>query len=304
MTSYSPVKTLHTPAHISSLAFGHSGHIFAGCDDGTLRVYDLSTFKASDLRDAWIACGTRVYLFQMDSPAMVLTPSDALASVENLHSSLAASSPKKVSQISLDASKTQLAFCTDNGLVGVVDLSSKCVSIMKTKHDNVCGCVKFIPDRPRELVSGGYDKALIHFDYMQENVLSRHDISIPPTNGSMSFSPPFVLCTALSATGVIAAGTADGHIWLGHGGMKVPSKGKKSRKWNGLDAEKASLHKLADGPVVALTFCDSNTLIFSTLLGNVTELRVNPDKEEEQVLPIWQATSKKSGQGQCPGCRR
>ncbi|KAK0191111.1 WD40-repeat-containing domain protein [Armillaria mellea] len=308
MNSYSPVRTLYTPAHVSSLAFGHSGHVFAGCDDGTLRVYDLSTFKVlkavrglgsevssivcvkrpgSDLRDAWIACGTRVHLFQMDSPTMVLTLSDALASIEVCPPD----GDDVLNEISLDASKSQLAFCTDNGLVGVVELGNKHVSIMKTKHDNVCGCVKFIPDRPRELVSGGYDKALIHFDYAQGSVLSRHDISIPPTSGSMSFSPPFILCTALSATGVIAAGTADGHIWLGRGGMRVPSKGKKTRKWNGLDAERASMHKLADGPVVAISFCDSDTLIFSTLLGNVTELRLNHEGEE-QVVPIGQQQAK------------
>ncbi|KAK0498629.1 WD40-repeat-containing domain protein [Armillaria luteobubalina] len=311
MNSYSPVRTLYTPAHVSSLAFGHSGHVFAGCDDGTLRVYDLSTFKVlkairglgsevssivcvkrpgSDLRDVWIACGTRVHLFQMDSPAMILTLSDALESVEVCSSD----GDDVLNEISLDAGKSQLAFCTDNGLVGVIELGSKRVSVMKTKHENVCGCVKFIPDRPRELVSGGYDKALIHFDYAQGSVLSRHDISIPPTSGSMSFSPPFILCTALSTTGVIAAGTADGHVWLGRGGMRVPSKGKKSRKWNGLDVEKTSTHKLADGPVVAIAFCDSDTLIFSTLLGSVTELRLSHDcKEgEEQFMPIWQQQAK------------
>ncbi|KAK0490864.1 hypothetical protein IW261DRAFT_1547159 [Armillaria novae-zelandiae] len=265
-------------------------------DDGTLRVYDLSTFKvlkavrglgsevssivcvkrpSSDLRDAWVACGTQVHLFQMDSPAMVLTLSDALASVEVCSPDGDDVLNEKVSQISLDASKSQLAFCTDNGLVGVLELGSKRVSVMKTKHENVCGCVKFIPDRPRELVSGGYDKALIHFDYAQGSVLSRHGISIPPASGSMSFSPPFILCTALSTTGVIAAGTADGHIWLGRGGMRVPSKGKKTRKWNARSVT-------------------SDTLIFSTLLGNVMELRLNHDcKEgEEQVMPIWQQQAK------------
>ena len=35
----------------------------------------------------------------------------------------------------------------------------------------------FIPDRPSELVSGGYDSALLHFDIGQGNILSRFDIS-------------------------------------------------------------------------------------------------------------------------------
>jgi hypothetical protein len=91
-------RTLSTPAHISSLAFGHAGHLFAGSgmvlhivqvfalanilsDDGSLRVYDLSSYKVlkavrglgaevssiicmkrtgSELRDAWIAHGQKV----------------------------------------------------------------------------------------------------------------------------------------------------------------------------------------------------------------------------------------------------
>ena len=96
---FSLEKTLDTPAHISSLTFGHAGHLFAGSgkfkprlipiygdpmislDDGSLRVYDLSSYKVlkaarglgaevssivcvkkagSDLRDAWIAHGRKV----------------------------------------------------------------------------------------------------------------------------------------------------------------------------------------------------------------------------------------------------
>lgn len=99
-STYSLLKTLKTPSAVSSLAFGHAGHLFVGTgiqselsskwgtfiftfpsDDGILRVYDLSTFKVlkaiknlgfevssivcvkkrgSDLRDAWVASGTKV----------------------------------------------------------------------------------------------------------------------------------------------------------------------------------------------------------------------------------------------------
>lgn len=79
----------------------------------------------------------------------------------------------------------------DSGLVGVIDLSNNTVTKMETKHesvrdatsdlsslrtnhfDQVCGTVKFVPDRPRELVSGGYDTTLLHFDFVQGKVLSR-----------------------------------------------------------------------------------------------------------------------------------
>jgi len=100
---YALQRTLETPSHITSLAFGHAGHLFAGSDDGILRVYDLSSFKVlkavrglgaevssiicvkrsgSELRDAWVGCGKRIMRFQMDSPKMIQTADDALLTIE------------------------------------------------------------------------------------------------------------------------------------------------------------------------------------------------------------------------------
>ena len=36
--------------------------------------------------------------------------------------------------------------------------------------------MKCIPDRPSEIVSGGYDSAILHFDIGQGSILSRFDI--------------------------------------------------------------------------------------------------------------------------------
>lgn len=72
----------------------------------------------------------------------------------------------------------------------------------------------------------------------------------------MSLSPPFIMSTAFSSTGVMAAGTADGRLWIGFGGEKTPSipgTGKKrNKKWDGLDADAELLQKVADGPIVAM----------------------------------------------------
>jgi hypothetical protein len=43
-----------------------------------------------------------------------------------------------ISQIALNVNKSHLAFSMDSGVVGVVDLSTKAVSRMKTKHESVC----------------------------------------------------------------------------------------------------------------------------------------------------------------------
>jgi|ERR1700722_5389198 len=139
--------------------------------------------------------------------------------------------------------------------------------------EQICGTIKFIPDRPSELVSGGYDQALLHFDFLQCKLVSRRNLGEPPCSmsvvlrayghseaalpfvGGMSLSPPFVVSTAMSSTGILAAGTADGRLWLGFGGERYlasPSKKRRSRKWAGLrEADELMIH-VAEGPVVAL----------------------------------------------------
>lgn len=59
----------------------------------------------------------------------------------------------------------------------------------------------------------------------------------------------------MSSTALIAVGTADGRLWLGGGGEKVPGAGakkKRSRKWEGLKAEGSLEIEIAEGPVVAV----------------------------------------------------
>jgi len=190
--------------------------------------------------------------------------------------------------------KVHLAFGLDSGVVGVVDLSNNSITKMGSKHDSICGSVKFVPDRPRELVSGGYDTILLHFDYVQGKVLSRRQMDPYVVVGGMSLSPPFIMSMAMSNTGVLAAGTADGRLWLGFKGDKACSSGKKakkkSKKWEGLDEDEALLIKVAEGPIVAMAFSDGRTLTISTLLGNLTQYHLVYDEEEGSVVlqQLWQ----------------
>ncbi|KAG6910284.1 hypothetical protein DXG01_011681 [Tephrocybe rancida] len=309
---YSIQRTLETPAHVSCLAFGHAGHLFAGADDGSLRVYDLSSFKVikavrglgeeisslvcvkrtgSELRDVWLASGRRIMKFQMDSPKMIQTADDALSVVD-------VSDPGQeddiLNEIALNANKTYIAFSMDSGAVGVVDLATKLVTRMKSKHDSVCGSVKFIPDRPRELVSGGYDTTLLHFDYHEGKPLSTRKMPLFQVADGMALSPPFIMSTTISSTGIIAAGTADGRLFIGSGGYKAPQsksgKKKRSRKWEGLNENREYITKEAEGPIVALTFDDSGVLTASTLLGVLSRYEVVVDDDEESVTTnkIWQ----------------
>ncbi|KAJ7172310.1 WD40-repeat-containing domain protein [Mycena filopes] len=302
---------LHTPSPISAVAFGHSGHLFAGSDDGSLRVYDLSSLKVcralkglgsevssiacfkrpgSELRDVWLACGNKAYSFQMDSEKLVQGTADATAVIE------LCTDEDVLNELTLNPGKTHLAFGTDSGDVGVVDLSSKTVTRMKTSHSSICGIVRFIPDRPREIVSGGFDSCVLHFDFIQGTVLSRREISQFPIAEGMSLSPPFIMSAAIATTGVMAAGTADGRLWLGFGGEKnketKSTKKKRTRKWDGLDPDEEHLEKAAEGPLVAMAFSDPLTLTVSTLLGSITQYRIiRQENRELQLVKIWEGQS-------------
>ncbi|KAJ3509300.1 hypothetical protein NLJ89_g5297 [Agrocybe chaxingu] len=308
---YTLLKSLSTPAHIASLAFGHAGHLFAGSDDGSLRVYDLSSFKVlkairglgsevssvvcmkragSEMRDAWVAHGRKISKFQLESPKMIQNPEDALITID-----VADTDADVLNELALNMNKSHLAFTLDSGYVGVIDLSTNAVTRMEIKHESVCGSVKFVPDRPRELVSGGYDTVLLHHDFFQGKVLSRRQMDPYSVEGGMALSPPFVMSMAMSCSGVIAAGTADGRLFIGFGGERnLTTKGpkKKAKKYEGLDEDETLLIKVAEGPIVAMAFSESRTLTVSTLMGILTQYNLIYEDAGSVVLQqVWQKES-------------
>ncbi|KAF8831115.1 hypothetical protein HHX47_DHR1000080 [Lentinula edodes] len=282
---YIVVKTLNTPAPISSFDFGHAGHLFAGSDDGTLRVYDLSSFKVlkavrglknevssiacfkrsgSEFRDAWVACGNQVQVLQSYST--------------------------RARRLTLFLAQIFLFKMDMSSMIATAE--DAILSLRLTEDDDVlnevCACVKFVPDRPREIVSAGYDETFLHFEFREGAILSQQKISFSQNTEGVSLSPPFILSTAFSSTGILAAGTADGSLWIGLGGQKVHSKtkSKRYRKWNGLsDGEKQIFIKVVDGPIVAIP----DILTTSTLLGSIAQWRINSETSDrdKNIKELW-----------------
>ncbi|TFY57986.1 hypothetical protein EVJ58_g6692 [Rhodofomes roseus] len=186
---------------------------------------------------------------------MILTPKDATGAF-----SIGEDDEDVLNQINLSYDGNYLAFSTDNGAAGVVELSTGQVSRMNTRHTSICGSINFIPDRPSELVSGGYDCKLLHHDFQQRTLLSDLDVAQSSASGAsdepgLQLSPPFVLSTAITSTGMFAAGTANGMLFIGTGGEKCPDghvKKKRRRKWEGLVDTEGTWTKVAEGPVVAM----------------------------------------------------
>jgi hypothetical protein len=112
-------------------------------------------------------------------------------------------------------------------------------------------------------------------------------------SSGVSMSPPFILSSAMSPSGILAAGIADGRVWIGTGGekMSAASSGtsikRKRRKWEGLKQDEAFMADVGHGPITALyvfvtavlrhpnlninrTFIGPRTLCTSTLMGKVS----------------------------------
>ncbi|PFH51725.1 hypothetical protein AMATHDRAFT_141950 [Amanita thiersii Skay4041] len=305
--TYSVIRTFRLPSAVSALAFGHAGHLFVGGDDGTLRIYDLSKFKVikavrdlgdevasivcvkrrgSELRDAWVACGTTIMKFQLDNPKMILTPEDM-----QIYIDIGGKPHDLLNEIVLNSNKTHLAVSTDLGTVAVVELETKNVMTMKVAHDSVCGCVQFIPTKSKELVSGGYDHRLLHFDYTKGDLLSERKIRtwVNPLGG-MSLSPPFIMSMAMSPMGILAAGTADGRLRLNFVGAPTGSsrKTKDSKPWNGLDERREHIVKAAEGPIVAMAFFESETLTVSSLKGTIIQYKLVLEEDGLVLDVLWQ----------------
>lgn len=286
-TTYASFRTLKIPAQVTCLAAGGAGQLTVGSDDGSVRIYDLSTLKvvkairglasvssvvwqpqnASQPDCLWLASGRSVVAFTMDTDKMILTMSDAHLKLE-----VGSGDDDAVNELTMNKNGSQVAFCLDSGVVGVINLCNNEVSRMRNGHGTVCGSVRFVPNRPGELVSGGYNSTLLHFDILQSKLLSQDDLRAMAPSSGLAMSPPFILSLDISPTGVLAAGTADGRIYVGTSGEAGAGGGRQNRrrKWEGLRSDGRILEEVAQGPVTALAFTSPRELLTCTLLGSVT----------------------------------
>ncbi|KAJ3492120.1 hypothetical protein NLI96_g201 [Meripilus lineatus] len=304
-------QSVSLPGGVTAVSFGSQTILSVGSADGCLRLYNLpgtrvikairqlgdevssirwSVLCEEDKGEVWIASGINAFKFSLNAQQVLkpISSQDAISKLE-----LGEDSEDILNDLCLSDNNKFLAFCSDSGTVGVIDLGTSSVSRMRHKHESICSAAKFVPNRPSEIVSGGYDSALLHFDFPQKKLLSRLDIaSAPPTSG-ISMSPPFVLSIALSPSGLIAAAIADGRVWIGSGGDRssIPSKGKgakRSRKWEGLDDSSGTWVQVAEGPIVAIAFSGDGALIACSLLGTLRAYSLTHDADMKlRAEKIW-----------------
>ncbi|KAL1740814.1 hypothetical protein HDZ31DRAFT_76625, partial [Schizophyllum fasciatum] len=190
-------RILRTPAQVTALALAsRDGALVAGSADGTLRVYDLAsgrvsravrglgdelaavavegagetTGKRGKAKDAntndmeeehplrvWAACGRKALHFDLSTTAPTLqTSADARAALDLCEADEA---DDALNGLTLHPRGTHLAFCTDAGAVGVLELDAHTreparpgpVRRMRARHANLASAALFVPARAREL---------------------------------------------------------------------------------------------------------------------------------------------------------
>ena len=110
----------------------------------------------------------------------------------------------EVNQIAVNSKDDFLAACDDSGEIKVIKLQDK--SLFKTlrRHDNICASLCFRSRRPWDILSVGYDKQLIQWDFSRARVLCKIDMDslgkIASEDDVYVVNPPFIHTMSTSAT--------------------------------------------------------------------------------------------------------
>jgi len=87
------------------------------------------------------------------------------------------------------------------------------VKSLRQKHTNLCTCVKFRPNHPREVISGALDSSIVVWDFVRGKSL--FSFVLHQQGSQQVVNPPFVHSIDLSPNGkTLAAGLGDSTVAL------------------------------------------------------------------------------------------
>ena len=125
----------------------------------------------------------------------------------------------EVNAIALNHDESYLSACDDSGQIKVIDLDSKRLHKTLRKHSNICTSVRFIPQRKKELISGGCDNNLIRWDFTKNRafcIIDMKDFSVANADvDAYLVSPPFIHSIDITSSGdLIACATENALVQL------------------------------------------------------------------------------------------
>ncbi|CAL1540129.1 unnamed protein product [Lymnaea stagnalis] len=135
------------------------------------------------------------------------------------------SNQDEINQVTLDSKEQFLAACDDSGEIKVFGLQDRKVfKTLRHKHTNICSTAIFRPGRQWEIVSGGLDCRLVHWDFSKPKCLNQfnmQELHATPGDTPYMINPPFVHHMATSSSGsILACALENGQIPIFNGSQK------------------------------------------------------------------------------------
>lgn len=120
------------------------------------------------------------------------------------------SNQDEINQLALDSKEQFLAACDDSGEIKIYGLSDRKVyKTLRFKHTNICSTVLFRSKRQLEVLSGGMDCRLIHWDFSKPKCLNQFNMQeLHSTSNDASaymINPPFIHHLAENSDGTLTA---------------------------------------------------------------------------------------------------
>ncbi|XP_021907582.1 WD repeat-containing protein 53 [Carica papaya] len=108
----------------------------------------------------------------------------------------------EINQIACNSRSSFLASADDTGDVKIIDIHQHCIyKTLRAGHASICSSVQFIPWRPWEVITGGFDSKLIMWDFSKGHPCKILDFGLPEMNGCSTagqcFNPAFVHALAV-----------------------------------------------------------------------------------------------------------
>ncbi|GAB6020567.1 WD repeat-containing protein 53 [Chamberlinius hualienensis] len=125
-----------------------------------------------------------------------------------------------INQIVMTDNEQMLAVADDSSNVSLYDIKNSSLISRLNKHRNSVSCLKFRKLKQRQLISGGYDCMLLHWDVLKGRHLSSADLANlddPEWTLPKSFNPSFVLScdvATVESKETCVAGTENGNLHL------------------------------------------------------------------------------------------
>lgn len=213
MADVSCLKGGHTTPVLCVDVANSSGMVASGGEDGELCLWSSTgqllhryrrpnmdctsvLFSKDNPNTLYAAFGTDVLIFnaaQPEEPVYVFQ-----------------SNQDEVNQVVLDDKEQFLAACDDSGEIKIYGLSDRKVyKTLRFKHTNICSTVLFRSKRNWEVLSGGMDCRLIHWNFSKPKCLNQFNMQeLHSTSNDASaymINPPFIHHLAANADGSLTA---------------------------------------------------------------------------------------------------